>query len=53
VAEAAAPEEAQADGDTGKKQADRSKGKRNRKTFESLNFKKGVTIEVDVTENPG
>jgi filamentous hemagglutinin family protein len=53
VAQAAAPEEAQADGDTGKKHADSSKGKRNRKTFESLNFKHGVTIEVDVTDNPG
>jgi filamentous hemagglutinin family protein len=30
-----------------------AKGKRNRKTVQSMSFKKGVTIEVDVTDNPG
>ncbi|HET6464762.1 MAG TPA: filamentous hemagglutinin N-terminal domain-containing protein [Nitrospiria bacterium] len=33
--------------------ADNTKGKRNRKTVQSMSFKKGVTIEVDVTDNPG
>jgi filamentous hemagglutinin family protein len=33
--------------------ADNAKGKRNRKTVQSMSFKKGVTIEVDVTDNPG
>ena len=34
------------------KTADDTKGKRGRKMVQSMSFKKGVTIEVDVTDNP-
>jgi len=42
------PDEPQAGGT-----ADDTKGKRNRKMVQSMSFKKGVTIEVDVNDNPG
>jgi len=51
VTEAAATAGSQEEADNGKKRDDGRKGKRGRNVFETLSFKKGVTIEVDVDEN--
>jgi hypothetical protein len=51
VTEAAATNGAQQKDDNRRKKGEGGNGKRGRKVFETLDFKKGVTIEVDVDEN--
>ena len=51
-AEEATQQTAAESGQTIGKEAGGGKGKRGRKMFQNLNFKKGVTIEVNVDDNP-